>query len=174
VVAFFFEGNATCTAEANIYNDPKAAKLVFNSKWNQCVIAPMNITHKIFMDDIFLEQINGVGIVGTVIIKSHDHYIRVLVERYGNDRNAIPCHDPVPVVYFLRPDIFESVTGFVDVELDGKLTTGLTLIDTKGYLKDDPNYENKSTVLVDCDKLAFKRIIVDTLRNRMNELDTKS
>jgi len=165
-----YTGNCNCVAEANIFNDPTAAKIVFNSKWNSCVIAPLNVTHSIYIDTPFLAELNDIPIVGPPIFNSHKHYINALVEKFGYVIETIPCHDPVPVVYFLEPEIFVTKTGFVDVETEGKLTVGMTLIDTMGFLKNDVNYENKSIVLTSCDQNAFKKKCVDVIKERMFEI----
>jgi len=129
--SFFTYGNISPLAEANIFNDPDAAKIVFNSQWKNSIIAPLNVTHKVNMDEEFLGEIKNIGEIGKTIYYSHQHYIN-----YHNVHfkvTDIPCHDPTPIVYFLYPDIFESMSGYVDVETSGTLTSGVTLMDVRGF-----------------------------------------
>jgi inosine-uridine nucleoside N-ribohydrolase len=169
--SFFNHGNVTPLAEANIYNDPEAAKIVFNGQWKNSTIAPLNVTHKVNMDEEFLGEIKNIGEIGKTIYFSHKHYIN-----YHNVHfkvTDIPCHDPTPVVYFLYPDIFESITGHVDVETTGKLTSGVTLIDTRGYknkIYGQNSFNGQSTVLINTNEPQFKKHILQVLKDRHKAL----
>ena len=48
---------------------------------------------------------------------------------------------------------------FVDVELDGKYTKGCTIVDLKGYLKEEPNM----TVATDINATQFRNWFIESL-----------
>ncbi|CAE7737460.1 rihA [Symbiodinium microadriaticum] len=43
-----------------------------------------------------------------------------------------PAHDAVPIMYLLRPDLFESRNVRVEVETRGEITRGMSIADWKG------------------------------------------
>jgi inosine-uridine nucleoside N-ribohydrolase len=169
--AFASFGNVTPLAEANIYNDPDAAKIVFNGQWKKFFIAPLNVTHKINMDEEFLGEIKKIGEIGKTIYGSHQHYIN-----YHNvhfNQTDIPCHDPTPVIYFLFPEIFETITGHVDVETTGILTSGVTLLDTRSYKKSkygQNSFNGLGTVLMNVNEPLFKQSTLQVLKDRYKSI----
>jgi purine nucleosidase len=48
-------------------------------------------------------------------------------------------HDPLALALALDPSLGETRSGTVDVELGGRLTRGMTVVDWKGLWKRPPN-----------------------------------
>ena len=61
-------------------------------------------------------------------------------------------YDATAIAYLLKPELFEAVETYLDVELYGTMTAGCTLVDLKGYLGKAPN----ATVCLDIDGNAFR------------------
>lgn len=62
-------------------------------------------------------------------------------------------YDSCAVAYLLKPELFEVAHSYVDVELDGALTKGTTVVDLKGKMNKTPNVN----VCVDIDAKEFKK-----------------
>jgi purine nucleosidase len=61
--SFAHQGNISPTAEANAYNDPHAAALVFNARWPVTML-PLNVTHTINIDAEYLSKLGKLNNVG--------------------------------------------------------------------------------------------------------------
>jgi len=161
---FNARGNISPVAEANFYNDRHAAKLVANAPWIEYTIAPLDVTEQVKLDLPFREEIRDIGPVGEFIFNITQHYFDFLTTRFKLD--FLPVHDSSAVMYFIAPEVFtKTVTGFVDVEINGDLTKGQTILDTKGYYKNDPNFSNKTRILVEANEELFKQVYISFIRN---------
>jgi inosine-uridine nucleoside N-ribohydrolase len=170
---FNFEGNISPVAEANIHNDPESAKIVFNTPWKQHIIAPLNVTHKIIIDDALLLKMEKVLGVGHILKKSHDYYIDILTSRFYHDygRKGVPCHDPCAIMSLIFPQVFTlSKKCYVDVETSGTLTSGMTIGDFDGYYKKKEGYHQQTTVLLDVNEDLFKELMMSVIEKRMREI----
>jgi non-specific riboncleoside hydrolase len=158
--SFNFPGNMSPNAEANVYNDPEAARIVFNSNWNKCSISPLNVTSTIHMDEEFLNNLKSIGEIGRVIFQSHIIYVDAYKKR------IVPCHDPTPVVHFLYPELFTIKKGFVDVEVTGELTMGTTLVDYDGFFRTETRFKYECELLLWADQKVFKEFVIEVLTKR--------
>ncbi|MFS7990378.1 putative hydrolase [Helianthus anomalus] len=124
--AFFASGNINPAAEANIYEDPEAADIVFTSGANIDVVG-INITTQVKMSDEDLDELK----------RSNGRHARFLWDscKFYRDWHVksdgvygIFLHDPVCFVALVRPDLFTFKKGVVRVETQG-LCVGHTLMD---------------------------------------------
>ncbi len=120
-------GNTTPVAEFNIYADPEAAQIVFNSGIPLTVFG-LDVTHqtKIFMDEIKKMQALSSEIIskmGLLLEFFHQTYYDVFGIK------GAPLHDPCPIAYLLEPEIFEYENYHCQIELKGQLTYGQTVVD---------------------------------------------
>lgn len=146
-------GNASVMAEFNIYADPEAAKIVFSSGVPM-VMAGLDVGLKALVypeDSEILKDMNDTG-----------HMIYHLFKKYrgGSFNKGLKMYDSCAVAYLLQPDLFETVDTFVDVELNGELTKGTTVVDLKGYLKKASNVK----VCIDVDADRFKQWLMENLK----------
>ena len=126
-------GNWTPAAEYNIFADPEAAKVVFNSSL-PIIMAGLDVTQKAY---ITREE--------NEILRAHGNEISVFVaelidyfSRYHYEVEGFPgctLHDPCAIAALVHPELFESVQCNVDVEVTGELTRGMTVVDTIDYQK---------------------------------------
>ncbi|MBW4439439.1 MAG: nucleoside hydrolase [Pleurocapsa minor GSE-CHR-MK-17-07R] len=115
--AAFVPGNITPAAEANIWNDPEAADIVFGADCNIVMIG-LDVTEHLFLPGSRLEQFASLG------NPRADHLARILpcyrdfhVRQLGLD--GIHVHDSSTISYLLRPDLFTLEGHPVRVELTG-------------------------------------------------------
>ncbi|MBO4218127.1 MAG: nucleoside hydrolase [Erysipelotrichaceae bacterium] len=155
----FSLGNALPKSEFNIYHDPEAAKIVFDSplKISMAGIEAC-FAGAILLKDI--EELKAEG-KGTRLLKSIlDFYSQYA---YKNNWDRIPIFDVTPIMYLLKPEIFKVKQYHVEVEIKGEVTLGMTVCDERGpvYL---PEVINPREVLLDCDREQFSRTFFESFR----------
>ena len=119
-------GNITPVAEFNIYVDPHAAQVVFDAGIPITFIS-LDITHQVLTTPTRLEAIRAFNNpVSDVAASVLGHYGKVDEERLGTI--GAPLHDPCVIAYLLRPELFTTYRGQVQVELNSSLTLGQTVV----------------------------------------------
>lgn len=125
--AYFEVGNITPAAEFNIFVDPEAADIVFRAGI-PLVVAPLDLTHKALTTRARVEAFRALpGRVGPAVAAWTDFFERFDKEKYGSDGG--PLHDPCTVAWLLRPELFAGRHINVEIETEGRLTTGMTVAD---------------------------------------------
>lgn len=126
-----YMGNWTPAAEYNIWADPEAAKVVFNSGL-PIIMSGLDVTHKAYItreeNEVLRAQGNELSVFAAELI---DYFSRYHYEVEGFP--GCTMHDPTAIAVLLHPEIFTGITCNVDVEVSGELTTGMTVVDTIGY-----------------------------------------
>ena len=120
-------GNVTAAAEFNIFVDPHAARVVFESG-APLVMLGLDVTHKALVTDDRLTAIQAIGTpVATACAGLLDFFNRYDKERYHVP--GAPLHDPCVIAYLLRPELFKGQVRRVEVETEGTHTSGRTVVD---------------------------------------------
>ncbi|MBT4777808.1 MAG: nucleoside hydrolase [Rhodobacteraceae bacterium] len=125
--AYFEVGNITPAAEFNIFVDPEAAKIVFNSGVKITVL-PLDVTHKALISEeriTAFKEINSP--VGDAVAKWTNFFERFDKEKYGS--KGAPLHDPCVIAYLIEPNIFDGRYVNVEIETGSELTRGMTVAD---------------------------------------------
>lgn len=123
-------GNVNGAAEANIYNDPEAASIVFNAGWMVTMIGSdvgerTIITRKHLAD---LQALHGPE--SDFIAKLADFYI-TRSEKSGYQGAAM--YDPLAVAAVIDPTLVTLKEMHVDVETRGEFTRGETVANRMGF-----------------------------------------
>ena len=71
--AWMAGGNISPVAEANIYNDPEAADIVFKSSWPVTMVG-LDVTHKVFLSNDQLEYLSKIGNKSGKFLKDISNY----------------------------------------------------------------------------------------------------
>jgi purine nucleosidase len=120
-------GNITPAAEFNIYVDPHAASVVFESGAPLTMIG-LDLTHQAIVTPERLDAIRAIGTdVGRAAAGLLAHYHRVDLDRYGVPGS--PLHDPCVIAYLLWPELFSAREAFVRVENLNEKAMGRTIVD---------------------------------------------
>jgi purine nucleosidase len=152
---FFEGGNTTPVAEFNIYVDPDAAAIVFNSG-APITMFPLDVTHKALVLPADLDRIRGIGTpVSDAVAGMLDFYERHDIEKYGIA--GAPLHDPCVIAYLIDPGLFSGKDCCVEIETDSELTVGQTVVDWWGVTGAAPNVK----VMSDVDRQGFIDLVVD-------------
>ncbi len=120
-------GNITASAEFNIWADPDAAAEVLASGCD-VVMFGLDATHQVRATD---ERIAAVEAVGSPAARTAAAMMRFSqrVEREIVGWPAPPVHDPCPIAWLIRPELFEVRACRIEVETASDLTRGHTAVE---------------------------------------------
>ncbi len=150
-------GNWTPAAEFNILVDPEAADIVFTSGI-PIYMAPLDVTEKALILPQDVEEIKSLNNKVSDIVWQWLEFFYRFHKSIGYQ--GAPMHDPCAVMVLLHPEIFQLVDMHVDIETEGKYTYGATIGDIN-HITDKPN---NATVLMNLDREAFVRYLVEAVR----------
>ncbi|AJF73023.1 ribonucleoside hydrolase [Raoultella ornithinolytica] len=151
-------GNWQPAAEFNIYVDPEAAEIVFQSGI-PVVMAGLDVTHRAQIHDMDIERFRQVGNpVATIVAELLDFFMEYHKDAKWGFTGA-PLHDPCTIAWLLKPELFTCVERWVGVETQGKYTQGMTVVDYYFLTGNQPN----TTVLLDVDREGFVDLLAERL-----------
>ena len=153
-------GNWTPAAEFNIYVDPEAAEIVFQSGL-PIVMAGLDVTHRAQIMSEDIERFRQLGNpVSAVVADLLDFFMEYHKQEKWGFQGA-PLHDPCTIAWLIKPSMFTCVERWVGVETQGKYTQGMTVVDYYGLTNNAPN----TTVMMDIDRQAFVDLLVERVGN---------
>jgi purine nucleosidase len=154
---FFEGGNITPAAEFNIYVDPHAARLVFDSSIPITLI-PLDCTHQALTTAARIEKFRAMpNKSGPATAALLDFFERFDEQKYGTDGG--PLHDPCVIAWLLKPELFESRDVNVAIECESELTMGMTIVDWWRVTDRKPN----ATVCRNIDAQGFFDLLTDSV-----------
>ncbi|MEM9001887.1 MAG: nucleoside hydrolase [Cyanobacteria bacterium P01_F01_bin.86] len=151
-------GNITPMAEFNMYVDPHAAHVVFESGIPLTLIS-LDITHQVLTTPERLTAIKNVGTpVSQVAFELLSHYGKADAEKLG--RAGGPLHDPCVIAYLLRPDLFATESGSLKIETRSPLTLGQTIVSSS---KSEEHL--RATIVTEVDAEGIYDLLIQRLGN---------
>jgi len=146
-------GNVTPYAEFNIWVDPEAAQIVFDSGVN-LTMAGLNLTRQVTMGSDEIQTLRAsTSPTADAGADALDFYSDFSLRHYGVKQSAM--HDPCAVLEVVRPELFERTQMKVDVEAAGRYTRGMTVCDQRANAA-PPDTE----VLIGASRAALVELIV--------------
>ena len=122
-------GNVNGAAEANIYNDPEAAAIVFNAGWIVTMIGS-DVGERTLMTRKDIAQLQAAhGPESDFVANLADFYV-TRSEKSGNQGAAM--YDPLAVATAIDPSLVTLKDMHVDVETRGEFTRGETVANRMG------------------------------------------
>lgn len=122
-------GNVNGAAEANIYNDPEAAQIVFNAGWMVTMVGS-DVGERTLITRKYLADLqSSQGPQSDFIAKIADFYL-TRSEKSGYSGAAM--YDPLAVGIALDPTLGTLKEMHVDVETKGEFTRGETVANRMG------------------------------------------
>lgn len=154
-------GNTTICAEFNIYVDPEAARVVYNSGI-PITMAGLDMTETV---NIYIDTIETIktkneigGIIYDIVKLRHNTQNKMNGDLSGH------FHDLQAAISVTNPDIFDGEYLFVDVELFGEYTRGMTISD----LREDRDEKANVKVLFKANEEKLNNIFLERISNYEN------
>jgi purine nucleosidase/pyrimidine-specific ribonucleoside hydrolase len=153
------EGNATVSAEFNIYADPEAADVVFRSGVPITMMG-LDVTHQALLDRSSAEALRGLGTTsGRVAAELTDYALDRNLEWSGRTTTAI--HDAVAIAHLAIPDLVDVAPYHVAVDTTDGPARGRTVCDGLPYrLRRDGRTPN-AEVGIRVDRGRFEAVLIE-------------
>lgn len=165
-------GNASPAAEANIHNDPEAAKIVFRSGIPITMVG-LGATRQTRLTRDDLPRLRSGSPIGNYVAELADFYLR-FSESLGFPGASL--HDPLAVGFAIDKGFGVEMSAMhIDVETKGELTNGETVANRSLYLEivervDDrdrlvsfPRVEPNAEVPIVVDHARFRELFFERL-----------
>lgn len=143
-------GNVTPLAEFNIYCDPEAAQIVFNSGLPITMIG-LDVARSSSLTHETINELKSINETGKMLHQLFKHY------RGDDFEKGINVYDAYTLLYLLHPEHFVVREADVQIETDGKLTRGASVVDFKSQF---PN----TAVVMSVQANIFKQMFIDALK----------
>ena len=168
-------GNVNGAAEANIYNDPEAAQIVFQAGWPLTMVG-LEIGDKALFTRKYLDQLGQTHGPVNDFIHSVNQYLLGLAEKFGSPGS--PMYDPSAVAVVIDRTLVKTQEMHVDVETRGEFTRGETVANRHGYIERNvPHGDHlwiegvdkvtpNAKVCVDVDADRFLQLYVSRIRGK--------
>ena len=126
-------GNVSPVAEANIWNDPHAADLVFTAGWKLTMVG-LDVTHRVIVPVSLFKRVadHHQHIATDTLLHAVNFYATFYGDRHAEIAKIHGCfgHDVLAFIYLTRPELFQLEEGRIRVSTDG-LAQGQTLMRRK-------------------------------------------
>ena len=168
-------GNVNGAAEANIYNDPEAAQIVFQAGWPLTMVG-LDVGDKTLFSRKHLAQLAEThGPVNDFIVQIAGFLIG-LSEKFGS--GGTPMYDPLAVGVAIDATLVKAPAMHVDVETRGEFTRGETVANRHGYIERNvlhgdryviegaDKVEPNATVCTEVDADRFLQMFVSRIRGK--------
>jgi len=129
-------GNISPAAEANVYNDPHAAWIVYNTPWKLTMIG-LDVINPVFMSNAYLQKIFQAQNPATQLIQTILPFYQNFESQFYQMVSGIGSPDTVAIAYVLKPDLFQTEDIPILVQTEG-LCQGQTIPDRRRQWKDLP------------------------------------
>ncbi len=148
-------GNMLPMSEFNIYADPEAAKIVFNSGV-KVIMSGIEVCDDCAMMLTEMDALKGKGKIHDLAYDLFEFY-----SQYSRKRNwdRSPVFDVVPIVHLLHPEYFKERWAVVDVETEGDLCRGMTVVDSRPSIPTQPN----TVLLTDGNRDGFVACLLESI-----------
>lgn len=128
--AAFCPGNVTPVAEANIWGDPEAADLVFQSGIPVTMVG-LDVTMQARLTHEDLARLNPTLPYAALLQEATEFYIHAYEQGQSTIHGWCPLHDPLAVAVAEDPSLITTQRCLVRVETQGQLTDGMTVVDAR-------------------------------------------
>lgn len=168
-------GNVNAAAEANIYNDPEAAQIVFQAGWPLTMVG-LEVGDKALFTRKYLDELGRTHGPVNDFISSVLKFLVDLSATFGSPGS--PMYDPSAVAVAIDPTLVKTQAMHVDVETSGEFTRGETVANRHGevernVLRGDryviegvDEVAPNAKVCVDVDAERFLQLFVSRIRGK--------
>lgn len=152
-------GNVVPAAEYNIWVDPEAARIVFNSGLPITMVGwEISRRYAAFNADD-AEGLRSVSELGEFVVSIQKAMRVFCIEKLKQDGFDLP--DPIAMAVAIDPEVAVRMERLhVDVETKGELTAGETVVDHLGITGEPAN----ANVVLEASRERFLSVLYDSLR----------
>lgn len=156
-------GNKTPTASANLYNDPEAASIVYQSG-AKLVQVGLDVCRKVFYYQQDLEKIANAGTPTTHMLSQitphHANAGRHFAAPGEFPFGAMERYNDIPAItYCIKPTLFKIQSYYIQIATHDEMTRGQTVADIGEQFGQPTN----TTVLMEVDSQAVGRLAIDRI-----------
>ena len=151
-----YSGIIQVKSEFNLYHDPDAAKIVFNSKI-PLTMAPIEVCDSGGFDLKDIEKFKSCGKISQFVYDLLKFYRNYSIE---HNLSTTTIFDLTPIVYLLHPEYFKSQLMNVDIELDGQYTRGMSVCE---QISAYSLINNPINVLINVDRKLHNKLFIDAV-----------
>jgi inosine-uridine nucleoside N-ribohydrolase len=156
-------GNVTPVAEANIWNDPEAADLVFTAPWHVTAVS-LDVTTQVVMSPAYMDALEiAAGPAGEFLNAISKPYAAF----YGGRDGIVGCcvHDAAAVAFVIDPSLFEVRPGSIRVITDG-IALGQTCQKVEGELFGPSAWDDQpiQAITVGVNEAGLLKLYADTMK----------
>lgn len=160
-------GNVNAAAEANIFNDPEAAQIVFQAGWPLTMVG-LEVGDKALITTRYLDELKKThGAINDFIVTVASFMVN-LSGSFGFAGS--PMYDPSAVAVAVDPTLVKAQQMHVDVETRGEFTRGETVGNRHGGVERNVLHGDRY-VIEGVDKVsANAKVCVDVDADRLLQL----
>ena len=152
-------GNMSPLAEFNIYEDPHAAHIVFNSGIPITLI-PLDVTYQCLLTSTDVERLNKIDSpIARFVRDVTADYMAFYLKYEGFAGCAL--HDPLTVATIIAPELLSIENHYVDVDISGGVSTGKTYADFMKVTKKPANIK----VALNVKGREFVELFIERMEN---------
>ena len=156
-------GNVTPVAEANIWNDPEAADLVFTAPWFVTAVS-LDVTTQVVMSPAYMEDLEAAGGPAGAFLNAIS---KPYAAFYGGRDGIVGCcvHDAAAVAYVIDPSLFETRRGSIRVITDG-IALGQTCQKVEGELFGPSAWDDQpiQAITVGVNEAGLLKLYAETMK----------
>jgi purine nucleosidase len=151
-------GNVTPVAEANIANDPEAARMVFTSRVPITMIG-LDVTHQTYLLEQDLQPLEELENERAHFVLQLMRFMMNAYHELGHEPPLCVLHDPLSAGVCVHPDLIRTESYHVEVETRGQFTRGMTIADRRPR----PAHEPTVDVAMEVDHQRFVKDFLDAV-----------
>jgi purine nucleosidase len=168
-------GNVNAAAEANIFNDPEAAQVVFQAGWPLTMVG-LEVGDKALFTRKYLDELGKTHGPVNDFIYGVNKFLLELAEQFGTAGS--PMYDPSAVAVAVDSTLVKVLEMRVDVETRGEFTRGETVGNRHGDIERNVLHGDRyviegvdrvapnAKVCVDVDADRLLRMFVSRIRGK--------
>ncbi len=154
------EGNITATAEFNIWADPEAAQIVFQSGI-PVVMCGLNVTMRCLLMKEDVKTVEEAGEIQKPFGKMLQFYFDSPAYK---DLGKVAMHDSVPIMYLLHEEYFTGEYHLMNVSCTEDMCRGMTAVCDGAYTyMADRDVKKNVYVLMTVDAQSFRSELISLL-----------